>query len=219
MPKANGTVWLITNHAPARILSDYGQIKGDVIAVDSGLEKVHELGLEPTLVIGDFDSLDPTLLQKYPNLPRLQFNSHKNETDTELALNECAERGYRDIVICNDMQGRWDHSAAIIQNLIALHDDGISCRIDSGRQMIWFLSSENRIKGRQGDLLSLIAYSPDARFEESLSLEYPLAGLLLQQHQSRGISNIFTADEVLIRLARGLVLAIHSPCHILEPNL
>lgn len=106
------------------------------------------------------------------------------------------------------MQGRFDHSAAIIQNLITGHQEGIDISIESERQSCFFLGSETTISSKKGDLLSLISYSETSHFISSSALQYPLADLVLHQHQSRGISNVLLADTCLIKLESGLVLAI-----------
>lgn len=212
MPLAERTAWLITNHAPCQILSGYSNIRGDVIAVDAGLKTVCELQLKPKVIIGDFDSLEPHYLAAYSDVQVVRHQTHKNETDTELALDWCLrEGGYQKIVICNDLQGRADHYLAIIQNLLSLHRKGLSACIESDRQRLFFLNPQTTISGKQGDLLSLISYSPEAHFKESRGLEYPLNGLVIKQHQSRGISNVFNAREVFLDLQTGDVLAIYSP--------
>lgn len=208
MPPIKRQAWLITNHAPSQIVSGYENITGEIIAVDKGLEWVHDLGLIPALIIGDLDSLDPNILALYPDTPLIRHKSEKNETDTELAITWCMSQGYQKIVICNDMQGRFDHSAAIIQNLIMGHQEGIDISIESEMQSCFFLVSETTISSKKGDLLSLISYSKTSHFISSTALQYPLAGLVLHQQQSRGISNVLLADECLIKLESGLVLAI-----------
>jgi thiamine pyrophosphokinase len=208
MPPAKRSAWLITNHAPQQIRSGYEQISGDIIAVDKGLEWVHKLSLQPRLIIGDLDSVSPHILAQYQDTPQKSYPAQKNETDTELALIWCTEQNYHNIVICNDMQGRFDHSAALIQNLIQLHHRGISGRIETETQSIFFLDPITRISAQKGDLLSLISYSEMSRFVSSKALQYPLNDLLLHRPQSRGISNVLMADEIEIRLDSGLVLAI-----------
>lgn len=211
MPSAKNSAWLITNHAPAQILSGYSNICGDVIAVDKGLEWVHSLGLQPAAIIGDLDSVSASVLSQYAETPLKRHPAEKNETDTELALNWCLEQNYSKIVILNDMQGRFDHSAALIQNLIKLHRMGVDSYIENEYQRFFFLHQNTRITGQKGDLLSLISYSQESRFAGSTALQYPLNKLCLLQHQSRGISNIFGGDEIEIKLASGLVLAIYTP--------
>lgn len=212
MPPAKTCAWLITNHAPGQIVSGYENIVGDIIAVDKGLQWVHYLDLRPALIIGDLDSLDPKFLDFYPDTPIIRHKSEKNETDTELAIDWCIEQGYQKIVICNDMQGRFDHSAAIIQNLITGHRQGIRIHVESGRQRFFFLGAENEISAKKSDLLSLISYSEESHFIESTNLKYPLTNLILYQHQSRGISNLLLADQCTITLKSGLVLAVLTGC-------
>lgn len=60
-----------------------------VIAADSGLSACHQLGLVPTDILGDFDSLrDRNLLDEYGQMgiPIREFPSRKDFTDTELAV-------------------------------------------------------------------------------------------------------------------------------------
>lgn len=211
---AKKSAWLITNHAPARIVSGYANICGDVLAVDAGLEAVAKLKLSPKLIIGDFDSLPIDLLQQFKDVAVHKHEQRKNETDTELALDWCIQQGYRDIVICNDMQGRFDHSLAIIQNLLNLHRKGICARIESEKQQIFFLTLHTALEGQKGDLLSLLCYGNEAQFKSSSGLEYPLDGLQLYQHQSRGISNVFAQNRIEIELNTGEVLAVYSPHRI-----
>ena len=208
-PSAKSTAWLITNHAPMEIVSKYQNIDSDVIAVDKGLEKIHDLGLNPDLIIGDLDSLDPQILAKYPSTPLLAHNPRKNETDTELALKYCLDsKKYSSIVICNDMQGRYDHSLAILQNLSWVHLNGIECRVETCDQILFFLSPQSTISAPIGSLLSLIPFGMDAVFESSSGLEYPLDSLKIHNHEGRGISNVFTSEIATLKLSQGQVLAI-----------
>jgi len=208
-PKA----WLITNHAPRQIVSRYQSIPAtdDIIAVDKGLEKVHDLGLIPRVIIGDFDSLSEELLKEYAEVPTLRHPMAKNETDTELALSWCLEQQrYAEIIICNDLQGRWDHSMALMQNLLWAHSRGQICRIESCNQIVRLISDRAVYPGKKGDLLSLIALGQEAVFLGSRGLTYPLEHLVLKPQQSRGISNEFDADRVEIQLEKGLVLAVQT---------
>ena len=208
MPCTDKTAYLITNHAPIEILSEYKNIRGDVIAVDAGLKIVHQLGLTPACMIGDFDSLEPEMLEHYPEVPVIRHKAQKNETDTELALQYCLEQGYREILICNDMQGRFDHAMGLLQNLLYIHLQGCKGCIESSNQRLFFLDNDSRIATRQQALLSLIPFGGDAEFHSSVNLAYPLENLYIPAHQSRGISNVCLSEEVQIRLKRGSVLAI-----------
>lgn len=62
-----------------------------LVAADGGLEKLRAHGLEPDLVLGDFDSV--TKLPEHPNI--LRFPVRKDDTDTMLALRLMLKDGWR----------------------------------------------------------------------------------------------------------------------------
>lgn len=60
-----------------------------IIAADAGLSCLDELGIRPTEILGDFDSLkNHDLLEKYreKQIPIMQFPARKDYTDTHLAI-------------------------------------------------------------------------------------------------------------------------------------
>ncbi len=206
--------FLITNHAPDQIVSGYENILSQdiVIAVDAGLIVVDLLGLKPTIIIGDLDSADRQLLLKYNNTPKLTHPTEKNETDTELAINWCLKQDKIDeIIVCNDMQGRFDHALGLVQNLLMLHKKRgkkPAIHIESADQQVFILPIQMNFHNKQGQLISLISLSPKGQFLSSQGLKYPLDGLILRQSQSRGISNEFSSDHAEIILLKGDVLAL-----------
>ncbi len=205
------TAWLFTATSPAEIFGGYAAIDPErdlIIAVDAGLERLHQLGLTPSLIIGDMDSVNPDLLALYQNCPQQRHPFVKNETDTELALLWSIAAGATEIVICNSLEGRFDHSLALTQNLGYLLARGIPGRIESATERVWFLAGETTIAGCEGCMLSLLAWGEDARFQTSTGLQYPLAGLSLQPDKVRGMSNRIQSGEAFIVLDSGTILAI-----------
>ena len=61
-----------------------------IIGVDSGCQFLYDNNIVPNLILGDFDSIDNSLLTYYKNqdIPIKTFPVIKNETDGELALIE-----------------------------------------------------------------------------------------------------------------------------------
>jgi thiamine pyrophosphokinase len=178
-----------------------------VIAVDKGLEWVSRLGLHPHILIGDMDSLDASLISEYQSIPRIVHQEEKNETDTELAVRWCIDQNrYKELVICNDLEGRIDHALAIIQNLRLAYMHGLKCRIETMFQTFILITGDAVIRGHIGDLLSLIPLDAEAVFKESSGLKYSLENLCIKAQQSRGISNEFIAEEAKVSIAKDLFL-------------
>ncbi len=60
-----------------------------IIAIDAGLHYLDRISVIPDLIIGDFDSVEETLLQKYSQekeIPVIRYDPIKDATDTELGV-------------------------------------------------------------------------------------------------------------------------------------
>lgn len=50
-----------------------------IIAVDAGLEAVKALGLEPDMIVGDFDTVKPEVLAYYRRMEHIVWDTHQPE--------------------------------------------------------------------------------------------------------------------------------------------
>lgn len=203
--------WLITPFSPLEPVIPYDSITGSdlVIAVDGGLEICRELNLSPLVLIGDMDSLPQGLRTVIPaGCENIIYRSEKNETDTQLAVEYCLDQGIGEIIICNNLEGRFDHALALVQNLLQAYQNGLSAKLVSSSQIISVLSGNILLSYPAGSLLSLLAITEKAEFAASSGLKYPLDHLTLYNWQSRGISNVATEPEQRLEILSGLVLAV-----------
>jgi len=208
--------WLITHIAPPRLAIDYSSIRPDdlVIAVDGGLKQCLQLSLSPQVVIGDFDSIEPAhLLKLSPDCERITHPADKDETDTQLALEYCLARNIGEIIICNDLSGRFDHSLALVQNLLQAHRQGASAKAVSASQVMFLFEGSTTLSYPINSLLSLISLTKSSEFSSSQGLAYPMDNLTLYNWHSRGISNEISETTQSIFCASGLVLAIITLQH------
>ena len=106
----------------------------EIIAVDSGVEHLFKLSLDPTTLIGDLDSISKKSLDelKKSGVKILAFNSKKDQTDFELALNYLEEAEKSKVYIIGGESGEIDHlisifllipSRSFFQNIIWLYGD------------------------------------------------------------------------------------------------
>jgi thiamine pyrophosphokinase len=203
--------WLITPQAPAQTPLPYPRDPDSafIVAIDGGLERCLELGLTPNLLIGDLDSLPDGLLSRLPDgCLKITYPTAKNETDTQLALQYCLDKGFGEIYICNDLGGRFDHAVALVQNLMEAHRAGAQAVLLSNSQIVSIISGSAQFGYPAGTLLSLLSLSEQAVFNASEGLVYPLDNLTLYNWQTRGISNETTASGQKLEITSGLVLAI-----------
>ena len=106
----------------------------EIIAVDSGVEHLFRLSLDPNTLIGDLDSISKKSLNevKKNGVKILAFNSNKDQTDFELALNYLEEAEKSKVYIIGGESGEIDHlisifllipSRSFFQNIIWLYGD------------------------------------------------------------------------------------------------
>ena len=106
----------------------------EIIAVDSGIEHLLNLSLNPNTLIGDLDSISKKSLDevKKNGVKILAFNSNKDQTDFELALNYLEEAEKSKVYIIGGESGEIDHlisifllipSKSYFENIIWLYGD------------------------------------------------------------------------------------------------
>jgi thiamine pyrophosphokinase len=180
-----------------------------VIAADSGLDNARALGLRPTLVVGDLDSISEAGL-RWATTNAIPVDSHpsdKDATDLDLALTT-AVRSANDIVVVDSGAGRVDHALA---NALLLGADRFSpARITAfvGRSRLTVIWSTRSLNGCVGDTVSLIAPVGRATGISTSGLRWPLSGATLEAGSTRGVSNVFEKPVADISVESGVVFAI-----------
>ena len=113
-----------------------------VVAADAGLEVLRPLRLRPDAVVGDLDTVDPLILEKYRDDPSISFEVHrpeKDETDTELALLTAARRGFESVDILGALGGRMDHAVGNIQLMYQFFCQGMQVSIYDARNRLYLI--------------------------------------------------------------------------------
>ncbi len=106
----------------------------EIIAVDSGVEHLFKLSLDPNTLIGDLDSISENSLYKIKKngVDIIAFNSNKDQTDFELALNYLEGVENSIIYIIGGESGEIDHllsifllipSKSFFENIIWVYGD------------------------------------------------------------------------------------------------
>ncbi|WP_371805841.1 thiamine diphosphokinase [Candidatus Lokiarchaeum ossiferum] len=81
----------------------------DVFAVDKGLEICSTLNLPVKKIIGDFDSVDPKILDRYSSSLKYNYPKDKDQSDTEIAISIALKENYQEIFLLNADGARMDH--------------------------------------------------------------------------------------------------------------
>lgn len=191
-----------------------------IIAADGGTRHALALGLIPSVVIGDLDSLDSVnrRVLEENRAEIIEYPQDKDETDLELAFNYAVDAGYEQIRLIAALGGRLDQT---LGNLSLLTDESLSAldvRADDGVEEMFFARNQAQtctepsrsIHGRIGEIISLIPWGSDVKVACTKGLRWSLQHETLYAHKTRGISNEMIAEDAQIQIESGLLLVIHT---------
>jgi thiamine pyrophosphokinase len=203
---ANGD---LPNPEAARALIKLGD---RLIAADGGMQHLGRLGLQPDILVGDMDSLEPGLLARLERagVRTVRYPTHKDETDLELALQLAVAEGCRELLVVGALGGRLDHT---LGNLSLLRDPGLSgctVRLDDGLQEVFWITDQAELHGAPGDVVSLLPLQGEVSGVTTEGLEYPLHAETLYPYKTRGISNVMTGAHARVTITSGSLLCVHT---------
>ena len=190
--------------------------EGDLlIAADGGFAKCLEAGLEPNLVIGDFDSFEGALPQDLAT-PVIELPCAKDDTDLLAAIRIGLERGYRSFALHCALGGDLGHTAAVIRNLAWLREQGCeACAVGAGQLAIIVVPADGLVSLSQwaGELplgcrVSVFAFGGDAAGVVERGLAWELEDATLTASDSIGVSNEVASDHPAVAVGEGSLLVV-----------
>lgn len=204
----------------------------EVIAVDGGLECAYELEqhlprkmLGFRHIVGDFDTVDTRVLERYRNRQSMKIYAYKPEkdyTDTDIALklamslcqkvlSENADNKQTpQIVILGATGTRLDHVLANLQMLRLPMEAGIDAVIVDAYNRIRMIEHQYAVTESFGKYVSLIPVSEVLRGIDLVGFKYPLDHQTVYLGESLCVSNELIEDKGYIRIREGRALLIES---------
>lgn len=185
-----------------------------VIAVDGGILYADFLGLEPQLIVGDFDSIDEKGVQLLAGIEGehpekvVRLKTQKDDTDTLAALKEGLKRGYRKFRLYAAMGGRLEHTIANLQTLLYLKEQGAQGYLMDAECMVFLIQEEISFQQEMEGYLSLFAMNGKAEGVTIRGMKYLLQDAVLTESFPVGISNEFTNEQAVVSVHKGTLLAI-----------
>lgn len=206
-------VIVIANGAPADLPAPKRVPEADlIIAADGGAANARRLGCTLSIVIGDMDSIQAADRHEL-EAAGVQFITHppkKDATDLELALRYAVEQGARTITVIGALGGRPDQTLANIFLLALPFLDGVEVSLLGSGWEAFGVRHGLHLDGRPGDVVSLLALTPEARGVTTSGLYWALDDATLQFGSTLGISNEMTERTARVSLCDGILLVLRS---------
>ncbi len=176
-----------------------------VVCCDSGLKHLEGLGVEPDLIIGDFDS------HEKPDLPveTIVLPCEKDDTDTMAAVREMASRGFNDFLLLGVFGNRMDHTLANVYTLLWLDNRGKKALAVDNSSEFSIISREPAFVTDRYPYFSLVTICGNAEGVTIRNAKYTLDDAVLTSEYQCAVSNEpLPGQTAEITVKKGVLLLI-----------
>ncbi len=176
-----------------------------IIFCDSGLKHMENLRVQPSLIVGDFDSHDNPHL----DVETIVLPCEKDDTDTVYAVKEAIKRGYDNFLLIGVVGARLDHTLGNVSILLYLDSLGKKgCIIDDYSEMK-IVSNEPAYIEDSYSFFSLLNISGTAKGITIENAKYPLENGEITCEYQYGISNeVLCGEMAKVSVDKGRALLI-----------
>lgn len=173
-----------------------------IIAADAGYQTCRKLGIEPDLVLGDFDSMP---VPEHPG-EIIRLPVEKDDTDTIAAVKTALENNCKVIFIYGGTGGkRLDHTLANLQTLLYMRRQGAHGYLYDD-DFVWTVIENESLtipKTVEWGLFSAFCLGNRAEGIDEIGFQYSLENGSLTPDFPLGVSNHITAPEATITVRAG----------------
>ena len=152
---------------------------------DSGLAHMEALGVNPNLIVGDFDSYQNPHL----DVETIVLPCEKDDTDTFFAVKEGIKRGFSDFLLIGVVGKRMDHSLGNVSILLYLDNLGLCGTILDDYSLMQIVSNQPAYVEDSYAFFSLLNISGKAEGVTIKNAKYPLDNKIITCDYQYGVSN------------------------------
>ncbi len=187
-------------------MKQYINVNDYIIACDGGLETIDKLEISPNVLIGDFDSTDNKILERYNNVDKIEFPAEKDFSDFEAVLFYCEKLDFDEIFVFGVIGGRLDHTLSNVHLLNKNKHFNLKY-IDKDNEI--FVANESIVIKKSKDYLSFISSSKKCVISIQ-GVKYELFEHDISDSSTFTISNEIVDDNAILTIHEGSVMVILS---------
>lgn len=180
--------------------------EGDLlIAADGGYRYLKSMGMEPDVLLGDFDSLE--VVPEHRHL--IRHSPIKDDTDMALAVAYAEAEGYQTFFLYGGLGGRLDHTLANLQLLTQMARKGQEVWLIGQGTILTAITNGRLLFSEQASgMISVFCQGEQARGVYESGLKYELENAVLTCDRALGVSNEFTGALGSIAVKDGTLLVM-----------
>lgn len=208
LPIDSTVLLTLAGHDPSAEILQWRSEEAELtVAVDGGWLAHRSTGLEPDIILGDFDSCgDLSEIEKVFPRSALYHLSDQNHTDFEKALDWIKQMGQpKKLVILGGLGKRMDHTLSNLM-IAGRVDSRIEVIFDDVYDYVSRITPETplHLKGRSGANLSILPMG-ECEGVQSSGLEWELGNLSFSWDRMISQSNRCLTDDVSVTCETGVL--------------
>lgn len=141
-----------------------------IICCDGSAQNLLLTGMQPDAIVGDMDSLNDELANRFAD--RIYLDENQDTNDLTKAVSWCRDMGYKDIVIVGATGKREDHTLGNI-SLLAEYIRSVNVIMVTETGILRPLLKSSAISCFAGQQVSIFSIDPETEVT-SFGLRYPL---------------------------------------------
>ncbi len=141
-----------------------------IICCDGAIQKLSAVGVKPTVIVGDFDSLPKSLMEKYSDI--IFHNPDQETNDLTKSMQWAKQHGFTDVCILGATGLREDHTLGNISLLADYEQQGFSVKMVTDSGVFTPVSHTHCFSSFKGQQVSIFSLKPDVPIR-SENLKYP----------------------------------------------
>lgn len=177
------------------------------VCADGGANTARALGVRPSAIVGDFDSITPETLAHFAGVTQIR-DPDENRTDIEKAIDHALAQGaFDEITLLGAISGRLDHVLGHI-GLLRKYLGRVRLVMEGGGGRAYVSGADIELQCPRGTVVSFFAVGSPVKGVTTENLRYPLRGSTLELGVQDSISNVVEATPARIRFERGTILVV-----------
>lgn len=183
-----------------------------VMCADAGTLHAEKMDIVPDMILGDMDSIESNLLEKYvkKGVETRLFNVDKDKTDSHLAIDIAFDKGFDHIILLGALGSLPDHTITNIMLLEYICTRQGKGMIATDNAQLVVIKDRITITNDGYDRVSLIPISEKVTGVTCTGLRYDLQNDVLYRADSRGTSNRFREETAMIEIKDGVLLIVKA---------
>ena len=179
------------------------------LCADGGANTARRLGVQPSAIVGDFDSVTPETLAHFARVPQIR-DEDQERTDTEKAIDYALAQGAPErITLLGASAGRLDH---VVGHLAILRKYAGRARLvlEDEEARAYVITGDTKLTIPAGTTVSFFAVGAPVENLTTENLRFPLVNRTLELGAQDSISNVVERSPAWIRFRRGHLLVIEA---------